>query len=119
MVYRHGSASLAAHDIRPHRTRTFNLSTGKRFEEKFWDVIGLYLNPPVNAVVRCCDEKSQRQALQRTQPGLPLNVGHIRTQNHYYNRNSTITLFAALNYLTGKMIARQLLVIATWNGWRS
>jgi transposase len=92
--------------IKPHRVRTFKLSTDEHFEEKFWDVIGLYLNPPLNAVVLCCDEKSQCQALQRTQPGLPLNVGHIRTRTHDYYRNGTITLFAALNYLTGKIISQ-------------
>jgi len=68
----------AASDIKPHLSRTFKLSNDKRFEEKFWDVIGLYLNPPDKALVLCCDEKSQCQALERTQPGLPLGIGHIR-----------------------------------------
>src|ERR1700746_2051720 len=94
----------AASDIRPHLSRTFKLSNDKRFEEKFWDVIGLYLNPPEKALVLCCDEKSQCQALERTQPGLPLGIGHIRTKTHDYVRHGTLTLFAALNYLEGKLI---------------
>jgi transposase len=86
----------AASDIKPHLSRTFKLSNDKRFEEKFWDVIGLYLNPPDKALVLCCDEKSQCQALERTQPGLPLGIGHIRTKTHDYVRHGTLTLFAAL-----------------------
>lgn len=93
-------------DLKPHLTRTFKISTDPQFETKFWDVIGLYLNPPEKALVLCCDEKSQCQALERTQPGLPLGVGHIRTRTHDYERHGTITLFAALNYLEGKMISR-------------
>lgn len=93
-------------DLKPHRTRTFKLSNDPRFEEKFWDVIGLYLNPPEKALVLCCDEKSQCQALERTQPGLPLGIGHIRTRTHDYIRHGTITLFAALSYLEGKLISR-------------
>lgn len=96
----------AANDIKPHLRRTFKLSNDKRFEEKFWDVIGLYLDPPDKALVLCCDEKSQCQALERTQPGLPLGIGHIRTKTHDYVRHGTVTLFAALNYLEGKLIAR-------------
>ena len=96
----------AASEIKPHLSRTFKLSNDKRFEEKFWDVIGLYLNPPEKALVLCCDEKSQCQALERTQPGLPLGVGHIRTKTHDYVRHGTLTLFAALNYLEGKLITR-------------
>src|SRR6202790_209951 len=96
----------AASDIKPHLSRTFKLSNDKRFEEKFWDVIGLYLNPPDKALVLCCDEKSQCQALERTQPGLPLGGGHIRTRTHDYYRHGTVTLFAALNYLDGKVISR-------------
>jgi len=96
----------AANDIKPHLSRTFKLSNDKRFEEKFWDVIGLYLNPPDKALVLCCDEKSQCQALERTQPGLPLGIGHIRTKTHDYVRHGTVTLFAALNYLEGKLITR-------------
>lgn len=95
-----------ANDIRPHLLRTFKVSTDKRFEEKFWDVIGLYLDPPERALLLCCDEKSQCQALERTQPGLPLAVGEIRTRTHDYTRHGTITLFAALNYLDGKLITR-------------
>lgn len=94
------------HDIKPHLTRTFKLSTDPLFEEKFWDVIGLYLNPPDKAIVLCCDEKSQCQALERTQPGLPLGVGHIRTRTHDYERHGTITLFAGLSYMEGKILSR-------------
>ena len=93
-----------ANDIKPHLTCTFKVSSDRRFEEKFWDVIGLYLNPPDKALVLCCDEKSQCQALERTQPGLPLGVGHVRTATHDYIRHGTITLFAALNYLDGKIL---------------
>jgi transposase len=93
-------------DLKPHLTRTFKLSSDPQFEPKFWDVIGLYLNPPEKALVLCCDEKSQCQALERTQPGLPLGAGHIRTQTHDYYRHGTVTLFAALNYLDGKIISR-------------
>jgi transposase len=96
----------AANDIKPHLTRTFKLSKDKQFEKKFWDVIGLYLNPSEKALILCCDEKSQCQALERTQPGLPLGVGHIKTKTHDYFRHGTLTLFAALNYLDGKLITR-------------
>ena len=95
----------SSNDIRPHLTRTFKISNDARFEEKFWDVIGLYLNPPDKALVLCCDEKSQCQALERTQPALPLGVGHIRTATHDYIRHGTVTLFAALNYLEGKIVS--------------
>jgi transposase len=95
-----------ANDLKPHLTRTFKLSRDPQFETKFWDVIGLYLNPPDKALVLCCDEKSQCQALERTQPGLPLGAGHIKTKTHDYYRHGTITLFAALNYLDGKIISR-------------
>lgn len=93
-------------DLKPHLVRTFKISKDPRFEEKFWDVIGFYLNPPDKALVLCCDEKTQCQALERTQPGLPLGIGHIRTKTHDYKRHGTITLFAALNYLEGKLISR-------------
>jgi transposase len=93
-------------DLKPHLTRTFKISNDKHFEQKFWDVVGLYLNPPDKALVLCCDEKSQCQALERTQPGLPLGIGHIRTRTHDYKRHGTVTLFAALNYLEGKIISR-------------
>jgi len=95
-----------ANDIKPHLVRTFKVSTDPHFEEKFWDVIGLYLDPPERSLVLCCDEKSQCQALERTQPCLPLGVGEIRTRTHDYKRHGTITLFTALNYLNGKLIAR-------------
>jgi len=93
-------------DLKPHLLRTFKISQDPQLERKFWDVIGLYLNPPDKALVLCCDEKSQCQALERTQPGLPLGIGHVRTQTHDYKRHGTITLFAALNYLDGKILAR-------------
>ena len=93
-------------DIKPHRVKTFKLSNDPRFEEKFWDVIGLYLNPPDQALVLCCDEKSQCQALERTQLGLPLAPKRPRTMTHDYVRHGTITLFAALEQMTGKLITR-------------
>jgi transposase len=92
-----------ANDLKPHVKRTFKLSRDKNFEAKFWDVIGLYLDPPDRALVLCCDEKSQCQALERTQPGLPLGVGHVRTATHDYIRHGTLTLFAGLSYLDGKI----------------
>ena len=93
-------------DLKPHRVRTFKLSKDPNFETKFWDLIGLYLNPPEKALVLCCDEKSQCQALERSQPGLPLGVGHIRTKTHDYIRHGTVTLFAALSYLDGKILSQ-------------
>ena len=84
----------SAHSIAPHRLKSFKLSKDLAFEEKFWDVVGLYLNPPDRALLLCCDEKSQCQALERSQPGLPLSQGHIRTQTHDYYRHRTVTLFA-------------------------
>jgi transposase len=99
----------AANDLKPHRTRLFKLSNDPQFEMKFWEVIGLYLDPPVRSVVLCCDEKSQCQALERTQPGLPLKQGEICTRTHDYYRHGTITLFAALNYLNGKILAERAL----------
>lgn len=95
-----------ANDLKPHLTRTFKLSRDPHFEPKFWDVIGLYLQPPDKALVLCCDEKSQCQALERTQPGLPLGQGHIRTRTHDYTRHGTVTLFAALSYLDGKIFSQ-------------
>ena len=95
----------SAHAIAPHRLKSFKLSKDLAFEEKFWDVVGLYLNPPDRALLLCCDEKSQCQALERSQPGLPLSQGHIRTQTHDYYRHGTVTLFAALDYLSGKVFA--------------
>ena len=94
------------HGLKPHLRRTFKLSNDPQFEAKFWDVVGLYLDPPEKSIVLCCDEKTQIQALQRTQPGLPLGSGHIRTETHDYHRHGTITLFAATNYLDGKLIDR-------------
>jgi transposase len=93
-------------DLKPHRLKTFKLSNDPRFEEKFWDVVGLYLNPPAKAVVLCCDEKSQCQALERTQLGLPLAPKRPRTMTHDDVRHGTVTLFAALVQLTGKLITR-------------
>lgn len=78
----------AANDIKPHLLRTFKLSSDAQFEDKFWDLIGLYLNPPEKALVLCCDEKSQCQALERTQPGLPLKIGHVKTATHDYIRHT-------------------------------
>lgn len=95
-----------AHGLQPHRTRTFKLSRDKRFEEKLTDVVGLYLHPPDNAIVLCVDEKSQIQALDRTQPGLPLKKGRCGTMTHDYKRHGTTTLFAALNVLEGKVIGQ-------------
>ncbi len=92
-------------DLKPHQTRTFKLSNDKQFEQKFWDIVGLYLAPPQQAVVLCCDEKSQCQALERSQPGLPLGQGQVATRTHDYYRHGTLTLFAALDYLEGKVLA--------------
>ena len=93
-------------EIKPHQLETFKISNDPNFEEKFWDVIGLYLDPPERALVLCCDEKSQCQALERTQRGLPLKKGYTRTWTHDYIRHGTIMLFAALSYLEGKIISR-------------
>jgi transposase len=92
-------------DLKPHQTRTFKLSNDKQFEQRFWDIVGLYLSPPQQAVVLCCDEKSQCQALERSQPGLPLGQGQVATRTHDYYRHGTLTLFAALDYLEGKILA--------------
>src|SRR5438128_470630 len=93
-----------AHGLKPHRVRTFKLSSDPRFTEKLTDVVGLYLNPPEKALVLCVDEKSQIQALDRTQPSLPLKKGRAGTMTHDYKRNGTTTLFAALSMLDGKVI---------------
>ena len=93
-----------AHGLHPHRVKTFKLSRDKRFVEKITDVVGVYLNPPDKAVVLCVDEKSQIQALDRTQPGLPMKKGRCGTMTHDYKRNGTTCLFAALNILEGKVI---------------
>lgn len=94
----------SAHGLQPHRTKRFKLSKDPRFTEKLTDVVGLYLNPPDKAVVLCVDEKSQIQALQRTQPGLPMKKGRSGTMTHDYKRHGTTTLFAALNLLDGRVI---------------
>lgn len=93
-----------AHGLQPHRVETFKLSRDKQFVEKLRDVVGLYLNPPEHALVLSIDEKSQIQALDRTQPGLPLKKGRAGTMTHDYKRNGTTTLFAALNILEGTVI---------------
>jgi transposase len=93
------------HGLKPHLLRTFKLSNDPLFAEKVADIVGLYLNPPEHALVLSVDEKSQVQALDRTQPGLPLKKGRAGTMTHDYKRNGTTTLFAALNILDGKVIA--------------
>src|SRR5438034_2874201 len=92
------------HNIKPHLSRTFKLSRDAKLLEKLTDVVGLYMNPPDKALVLCLDEKSQIQALDRTQPGLPLKKGRCGTMTHDYKRNGTTTLFAALNVLEGTVI---------------
>jgi transposase len=92
------------HHLKPHLVKTFKLSRDKYFVEKLYDVVGLYLNPPDKSLVLCVDEKSQIQALDRTQPGLPLKKGRCGTMTHDYKRNGTTTLFAALSMLDGKVI---------------
>lgn len=94
----------AAADLKPHRIKTFKISNDPDFAETVIDVVGLYLNPPSNAMVLCVDEKTQIQALDRTQPGLPLSKGHIGSDTHDYKRNGTTSLYAAFNILTGKVI---------------
>ncbi len=93
-----------AHGLKPHLVKTFKVSRDKNFAAKVEDVVGLYLNPPDKALVLCVDEKSQIQALDRTQPGLPMKKGRAGTMTHDYKRNGTTTLFAALNMLDGKVI---------------
>jgi transposase len=92
------------HSLKPHLTKTFKLSRDKQFVEKLYDVVGLYLNPPDRSLVLCVDEKSQIQALDRTQPGLPMKKGRCGTMTHDYKRNGTTTLFAALVTLDGRVI---------------
>jgi transposase len=96
----------SARGIKPHRVKTFKLSNDPRFEEKLVDVVGLYLNPPEKAVVLCMDEKSQIQALDRTQRSLPMKPWRAGTMTHDYKRNGTTTLFAALDVLTGSVIGQ-------------
>jgi transposase len=93
------------HGVKPHLARTFKLSRDPHFEDKLLDVVGLYLNPPEHALVLSCDEKSQIQALNRTQPGLPMKPGRAGTVTHDYKRHGTTTLFAALNTLDGTVIS--------------
>jgi len=95
-----------ARGLQPHRVKTFKMSNDTHFEEKLIDVVGLYLNPPEQAVVLCMDEKTQIQALDRTQPGLPLKPGRAGTMTHDYKRNGTTTLFAALNVLSGEVTGK-------------
>lgn len=95
-----------AHGLKPHLVRTFKLSNDPQFMEKLTDVVGLYLNPPEHALVFCIDEKSQIQALDRTQPGLPMKKGRAGTMTHDYKRNGTTTLFAALDVLKGEVIGQ-------------
>ena len=99
---------LEAHQLAPHRIRTFKLSNDPKFAEKLKDVVGLYVDPPDHAVVLSVDEKSQIQALDRTQPGLPMKPGRAGTMTHDYKRNGTTTLFAALNTLDGTVIGRNM-----------
>ncbi len=95
-----------SHNLRPHRVKSFKLSRDSQFLEKLTDVVGLYLNPPEKALILCVDEKSQIQALDRTQPGLPLKKGRCGTMTHDYKRNGTTTLFAALELADGKVIGQ-------------
>jgi len=94
------------HNLKPWRVDTFKLPNDKRFLEKLTDVVGLYLNPPEKAIVLCVDEKSQIQALDRTQPSLPMKPGRAGTMTHDYKRNGTTTLFAALSMLDGQVIGQ-------------
>ena len=96
----------SAHGLKPHLVKTFKLSNDKRFVEKVQDVVGLYLDPPDKAIVFAVDEKSQIQALDRTQPGLPMKKGRAGTMTHDYKRNGTTTLFAALDVATGRVIGQ-------------
>ena len=97
-----------AHGLSPHRWRGFKLSKDPDFAEKLVDIVGLYVDPPAHAVVLSVDEKSQIQALDRTQPGLPMKRGRAGTMTHDYRRNGTTTLFAALNVLDGTVIGRNM-----------
>jgi len=112
MAERHGvckstiSNIWRSHNLKPHRSETFKLSRDVRFLEKLTDVVGLYLNPPQQAMVLCVDEKSQIQALDRTQPGLPMKKGRCGTMTHDYKRNGTTTLFAALEVLQGRVVGQ-------------
>ena len=94
------------HGLKPHVVRGFKISRDPKFVEKLEDIVGLYMAPPEHALVLCCDEKSQVQALDRTQPGLPIKKGRAQTMTHDYKRHGTTTLFAALNVLDGKVIGQ-------------
>jgi transposase len=104
------SSSISRHwraaGLKPHIVRGFKVSRDPNFVEKLEDIVGLYMSPPEHALVLCCDEKSQVQALDRTQPGLPLKKGRAATMTHDYKRNGTTTLFAALNVLDGQIIGQ-------------
>ena len=104
------AASISRHwranGLKPHVVRGFKVSRDPKFVEKLEDIVGLYMSPPEHALVLCCDEKSQVQALDRTQPGLPLKKGRAATMTHDYKRNGTTTLFAALNVLDGQVIGQ-------------
>ena len=93
-------------DLRPHRLKTFKISNDPEFADKVIDIVGLYMNPPENAVVLSVDEKTQIQALDRTQPGLPLNPSRIGSRTHDYKRHGTTSFYAAFNTLTGKVIGK-------------
>lgn len=95
-----------AADLQPHRLQTFKISNDPGFADKVVDIVGLYMNPPSNAVVLSVDEKTQIQALDRTQPGLPLSLGNIGSRTHDYKRNGTTSLYAAFNILTGRVIGK-------------
>src|SRR5437868_14961242 len=95
-----------AHGLQPHRVRRFKLSKDPEFVPKLRAIVGLYVNPPAHAIVLSVDEKSQIQALDRTQPGLPIKKGRAGTMTHDYKRNGTTTLFAALNTATGEVISQ-------------
>ena len=99
---------LEAHQLAPHRVRTFKLSNDPKFADKLKDIVGLYVDPPDHAVVLSVDEKSQIQALDRTQPGLPMKPGRAGTMTHDYKRHGTTTLFAALNVLDGTVIGQNM-----------
>src|ERR1700704_2350092 len=103
---RSGQLILEAHQLTPHRIRTFKLSMDPEFVEKLRDIVGLYVDPPAHAVVLSVDEKSQIQALDRTQPGLPMKKGRAGTMTHDYKRHGVTTLFAALDVLEGKVIGQ-------------
>ncbi|ODB99854.1 DDE endonuclease [Candidatus Thiodiazotropha endoloripes] len=95
-----------AADLKPHRLKTFKISNDPEFAEKVVDVVGLYMDPPSNAIVLSVDEKTQIQALDRTQPGLPLSEGRIASRTHDYKRHGTASLYAAFNILSGEVIAK-------------